>query len=388
MIDSTTAMTVENINEISTHYINVRSRRHTGAVREPGLIVTDTDVRVIKHYVASALELPSELSQVESFLGYEVAGIPGLEPAELQSLHKKVKLHANAWPDIEKGMKHVGSDLVVFSEALKSSGETLITFIEGLEGFKNAIGVVGEISATDMASYPPIEMTARDRNRAPTLLALVEDMRIVIRECSRSTTQVSTSITGFKTELKTRIAPAVGLTLTLMQRHRKDYALAELNAELDELNRKIKLQTASFEDFLERQWSLALFVDSVFTPGAEGSPQTQLEVLLARKRDVQARIRNHHAVIAALVSLQTNIQDLGIRVSAAASGASNLESLWILVLAYIDSSARRLSNMDNAVYLVIFVARLRAMILCWAEIKKNSQDLLTAFNHSVTQVEQ
>lgn len=387
MIHSPTDITVEKINEISAHYINTRARQNTGGVREPGLIVTDTDVRVIKRYVASALKLPSELAHVKSFLGYEMAGVPGLEPAEMQSLHNKVKLHANAWPDIEKGMKYVGSDLVVFSDALRSSGETLITFIEGLEGFKSAVGVVGDINAFDMASYPRIELTARDKSRAPTLLALVEDMRIIIRECSRSTTQVSTGITAFKTELKTRIAPAVGLTLTLTQRHRKDSALDELNRELDELNRQIKQQTDSFEDFLDQQWSLACFVESLFVPGAEGSPQTQLEALLARKREVQAQIRHTHALIASLLGLQTDVQELGVRVSAAASGASNLESLWILVLAYIDSSARRLGAMDDAVYLVVFVARLRAMIQCWAEIKKNSQDLLTAFNNAVAEPE-
>ncbi|HEX8592040.1 MAG TPA: alpha-xenorhabdolysin family binary toxin subunit A [Pseudomonas sp.] len=350
--------------------------------------MTDTDVRHIKRYVTSALELPCELKQVERFLGYEVAGVPGLEPVEVQSLHNKVKQHANAWPDIEMGMKLVGSDLVVFSDALRSSGETLITFIEGLESFKSAIGLVGDVSALDMDSYPRIGLTERDKSRGPTLLALVEDMRIVIRDCSRSTHRVGAGITVFKNELKTRIAPAVGLTLTLMQRHHKDYALLELNAELSELNRQIKQQADSFEDFLERQWSLALFVENVIVPAPEGSPQTQLESLLARKREVLAKIRHSHAVIVALASLQTDIQELGARVSAAASGASNLESLWILVQAYIDNSARRLNDMNDAVYLVVFVARLRAMIVCWAEIRKNSEELLTAFNNAVAEVDQ
>ncbi|WP_426119809.1 alpha-xenorhabdolysin family binary toxin subunit A [Pseudomonas sp. DSP3-2-2] len=380
--------TVERLNEISTHYINTRARRETSAGRAPGLLVTDTDVRAIKRYVASALELPCELAQVKTFLGYEVAGVAGLEPTEMQSLHQSVKRHAHGWPDIESGMKTVGSDLVVFSDALKSSGQTLITFIEGLEGFQSAIGVVGDVDAVDIANYPRMDLTARDKSRAPTLLALVEDMRIVIRDCSRTTTQVSTGISSFKTELKTRIAPAVGLTLTLMQRHRKDSALIELNLELDDLNRQIQQQADSFEDFLERQWSLLLFAGSLFIPGAEASPQTQLEALLARKREVQNEIRHNHALIAALLSLQTDVQDLGVRMSAAASGASNLESLWIQVLAYVDGSARRLSHMDDAVYLVVFVARLRAMIQCWIEIRKHSQDLLSAFDNAVAEVEQ
>jgi len=380
-------LTVEQLNEISTHYINTRTRRHVGAGQTPGLIVTDTDVRAIKRYVASAMELPYELAQVKKFLGYEVAGVAGLEPTEMQDLHQSVQRHAHGWPGIENGMKTVGSDLVVFSDALKSSGQTLIAFIEGLEGFKSAIGVVGDVDALDMASYPRMELTARDKSRTPTLLALVEDLRIVIRECSRTTTQVSSDITSFKTELKTRIAPAVGLTLTLMRRHRKDSALIELNQELDELNRQIRQQADSFEDFLERQWSLLSFAGGLFIPDAEPSPQTQLEVLLARKREVQNQIRHSHAVIAALFSLQTDVQDLGVRMSAAASGASNLESLWILLLAYIDNSARRLGNMNDAVYLVVFVARLKAMIQCWAEIRKHSQDLLTAFNQAVAEVE-
>lgn len=381
-------MTVEKLNDITRHYINIRSRRENTAGRAPGLIVSSTDVRAIKHYVSSALELPSELSQVKKFLGYEAVGVPGLEPVEMQTLHNAVKRHANAWFAIENGMKNVGSDLVVFSDALRSSGQTLITFIEGLEGFQSAVGVVGDVSAVEMADYQHIAMSERDKSRAPTLRALVEDLRIVIRECSRSTTEVSNDIGVFKTELKTRIAPAVGLTLTLMRRHRKDSTLAELNVELDDINRRIQQQADSFEDYLEQQWSLMAFAQSLFIPGAQGSPQTQLEALLARKREVEKQIRHNHGLIASLLGLQTDVQELGVRVSAAASGASNLESLWILILAYIDSSARRLNDMNDAVYLVVFVARLRAMIMCWSEVRKNSQDLLTAFTHAVLEAEQ
>jgi hypothetical protein len=84
--------------------------------------------------------------------------------------------------------------------------------------------------------------------------------------------------------------------------------------------------------------------------------------------------------------LQTLLQDLRVRVDAASLGASNLESLWILIQTYIDGSAGRLQNMNDATFLVVFVARLRSMILSWSEIKGHSRDLLIAFNNAIAQV--
>ncbi|WP_434678155.1 alpha-xenorhabdolysin family binary toxin subunit A [Pseudomonas sp. R1-18] len=377
---------INRLNDVTTHYVQVLAGR-TGGGREPGLIVSETDVWTIRRYVASALELPSGLDEVRQLLGYEAADIAGLEPADFQDLYQAVQRHAQAWPGLETGIKHVGTDLVYFSDALRNSGETLITFVEGLEGYRNAIGVLGDLTPEAAEHLPVPEWTVRDRNRKATLDALLDDLRIIIADCSRSTAQVNAGLSAFKRELKTRIGPSLGLKLTLISRNNRDLRLADLNAELEELNREIQAQSDSFEDFLEQQWCLASFAYGLVFPDGQAPQQTRLELLMAQKRELVARIRQDHALLASLAQLQTMVQELRVRVDAAASGASNLESMWILIQTYIDGSARRLHNMTDATFLVVFVARLRSMILSWSEIKQHSQDLLTAFNNAIAQVQ-
>ena len=377
---------IDKLNDVTTHYVQALAGR-TGGGREPGLIVSETDVWTIRRYVASALELPSGLDEVRQVLGYEVADIAGLEPADFQDLYQAVQCHARAWPGLETGIKHVGTDLVYFSDALRSSGETLITFVEGLEGYRNAIGVLGDLTSGTTEHQPVLEWTVRDRNRKATLDALLDDLRSIIADCSRSTAHVNAGLSAFKRELKTRIGPSLGLKLTLIRRNNRDLRLADLNTELEALNREIQAQSDSFEDFLQRQWCLASFAHGLVFPDGQAPQQTRLELLMAQKRELVTRIRQDHALLASLAQLQTMVQELRIRVDAAASGASNLESMWILIQTYIDGSARRLHNMTDATFLVVFVARLRSMILSWSQIKQHSQDLLTAFNNAIAQVQ-
>lgn len=371
--------------DVPTRYVQALAGKTESAPGEAGLIVSHSDLRAIRRYVASALELPQGLAQVRQWLGYEVADIAGLEPSDFDDLHHAVRCHARSWAGLETNIKDVGTDLVYFSDALRSSGETLIHFVEGLEGYRNAVGMIGDLPPEAVAHLPSVDWSARDKNRKPTLDALVEDLRIVITDSSRSAAAVNTGLSAFKQELHSHIGPCLGLKMTLIRRNNRDLRLAELNAELDELNREIQTQSDSFEDFLQQHMSLASFAQALLLPEQPAPQVTRLEMLMARKRRLVAQLRQDHALLASLAHLQTILQDMRVRVDAAAVGASNLESLWILIKTYIDGSARRLHNMTDATFLVVFVARLRSMILSWSEIKAHSHGLLVAFNNAIAQ---
>jgi hypothetical protein len=380
------ATTIDHLNSVTTQYVQALAGHSGESGRAAGLIVSPADVQAVRSYVAWALELPSGLDQIRQLLGYEEADIAGLEPLDIQSLYQMVQCHAGTWSGLEIGIKGVGTDLVYFSDALKHSGETLISFVEGLEGFRNAVGVTGDLTPETVERIPSLELTVRDRSRGATLEALVEDLRIVIADCSRGTAKVNADLSAFKRELKTRISPGLGLKMTLIRRNSKDLKLAQLNAELDALNGEIQNRSDSFEDFLQQQWALVSFTQALFVPEAPAPLRTDLESLLSRKRAVVAQIRQHHALLASLAELQTTLQDLRVIVDAAALAASNLENLWILVQTYIDGSAKRLRDMADTTFLVVFVARLRSMILAWADVKRLSADMLVAFDSAISQV--
>lgn len=80
---------------------------------------------------------------------------------------------------------------------------------------------------------------------------------------------------------------------------------------------------------------------------------------------------------------ETHLQDLQLRVNHAASGSSNLASLWALIENYVRTSSSQLDGVTNAMFLVAFVSRLNQMKNNWASIKTHAFDLLTAFNNVV-----
>lgn len=374
---------VERLNSVATQYVKALVGHGSEDGQESRLIVSANDIRAVRRYVNWALELPSGLEQTRQLLGYEQADSPGLEPADIQSLYQTVKDHARTWSALEVGIKNAGTDLVYFSDALKSSGEALVTFVEGLEGYRSAVGTVGDLPPGGIAEMPVVDLTNRDRNRIATLQALVQDLCIVIADCSRNTSTVNADLSAFKRELKSRISPSLGLKMTLIRRSNKNARLAELNAELETLDREIEARSDSFQDFLEQQWALASFAQALFVPDSPFPHMTGLESLLHRKRALVKEIRQHSALLASLAQLHTLFQDLRVRVDAAVMGASNLESLWILIQTYIDGSAKRLQNVDDATFLVVFVARLKTMIAAWGEVKHYSRNLLVAFDCAV-----
>ncbi|RMP29930.1 Binary cytotoxin component [Pseudomonas coronafaciens pv. atropurpurea] len=84
-----------------------------------------------------------------------------------------------------------------------------------------------------------------------------------------------------------------------------------------------------------------------------------------------------------LLAFETSLQDLKARIDGAASGVSNIESLWVLLEELVESSYDRIKSTSNAVYLVSFVSRFQTLMSNWKEIQAQAFDLLTAFNNAL-----
>jgi hypothetical protein len=388
MLNSNTAeVSAEEAEAVSTRFMMAASGSHSDVVRSPGLLVTNEDVRRIKRYVEKGLGLPAELAQVEQLLGYKKIDIPGLEPRDMQVLYQDIKEHAETWSTIETGMKTVGTSLVVFSEDLESSGGAITAFVKGLESYQSTLGKVGDLTPEEIDKLPEVSLGEGDKKKIPTLLALVDDLRTTLDHHSKTATDLNSKISDFKDMLKDRIAPAVGLKIELCASNVSDKNIARLTAEIDIINTLIAEKLATYESYSNYKWlgvwwgpvGLAISA-SIYGPKAAATA-AEKNALIAQKQALEQQVSDHDTLLSSLISFETSLQDLKDRIDGASGSASNLESMWGLIQGYIDSSYRKLEGITDATYLVIFVTRLESIISSWISIRKQAQDLLTAFNN-------
>ncbi|KPX20756.1 putative Binary cytotoxin component [Pseudomonas syringae pv. delphinii] len=381
------AHTVEDVGRVGKDLMNVLSGKGEGVARAPGLLITNEDVRSIRRYVNTGLSLPTKLEEVSQLVGGSDNGIAGLAPDAIAELHVGIQTHARSWSAIETNMQKVGSDLYVFSGNLITIATNVVDFIKGLESYQTL--QVGDLTPAQIDQMPPVALMDQDSKKIPGLLALVDDLKVYIKDHSASTTRTRVGVTDFKRCLKDEIAPGVALKIRLARSGNAGDEIARLTADVDQLNNRINQKLAEYEEYSEYKWIGfwwgvigGVVSYSIYGPKATAA-LSEKDHLIKEKRQVELTLKKQNRLLGDLLAFETSLQDLKTRIDGAASGVSNIESLWVLLEELVESSHDRIKNTNNALYLVSFVSRFQTLLVNWKEIQIHSFDLLTAFNNAL-----
>ncbi|MNF55854.1 hypothetical protein D3C84_373280 [compost metagenome] len=379
-------ITAEELNSLTSDFMGAVSGTLEGVERERGLLVTNDDVRKIKRYVNAGLALPIEIDEIEQIHKYDQLNIAGLKSADMQNLYKSMRIHAETWSPLESNMKRVGSDLHVFADNFTSSGQSITNYLMTLPSYISGVGKIGSLSPEEIDNLPEIQLTGDEKQKIPALLELVDELKTVITEHSASTQTTKAQITEFKREISNSLNPALGLKIALCNSYNFNEEVKEFNENLDTLNQRINEKLAEIEEYSESKWwglfggAVGFLVTSTIYGAKAKKARNELDLLTTERREIETKIATSNKILASLRAFETSLQDLQIRIEDAAGSSSNLESLWELIQAYVDSSCKKLDGVTNAMYLVSFVTRLTTMMDNWSAIKKQAGDLLTAFN--------
>ncbi|AKT28702.1 alpha-xenorhabdolysin family binary toxin subunit A [Pseudomonas syringae pv. actinidiae] len=381
------AHTVEDVGRVGKDLMNVLSGKGEGVARAPGLLITNEDVRRIRRYVNTGLSLPTKLEEVSQLVGGSDNGIAGLAPDAMAELYVGIQTHARSWSAIETNMQKVGSDLYVFSGNLITIATNVVDFIKGLQSYQTL--QVGDLTPAQIDQMPPVALMDQDSKKIPGLLALVDDLKVYIKDHSASTTRTRVGVTDFKRCLKDEIAPGVALKIRLARSGNAGDEIARLTADVDQLNNCINQKLAEYEEYSEYKWIGfwwgvigGVVSYSIYGPKATAA-LSEKDHLIKEKRLVELTLKKQNRLLGGLLAFETSLQDLKTRIDGAASGVSNIESLWVLLEELVESSHDRIKNTNNALYLVSFVSRFQTLLANWKEIKVQSFDLLTAFNNAL-----
>lgn len=385
-------ITAEELNSLTSDFMGAVSGTLEGVERERGLLVTNDDIRKIRRYVNAGLALPIEIDEIEQIHKYDQLNIAGLKSADMQKLYKSMRNHAETWSPLESNMKRVGSDLHVFADNFTSSSQSIIHYLTSLPSYISGIGKVGGLSPEEIDNLPEIQLTGDEKRKIPALLGLVEELKAVITEHSASTQITKAQITEFKWKISNSLKPALGLKIALCNSRNFDVEIKLLNERLEILNQRINGKLAEIEEYSKSKWwgliggAIGFIIASTIYGDKANKARNELDLLTTERREIETKVATTNAILASLRAFETSLQDLHVRIEGAAGSSSNLESLWELIQAYIDSSSKRLDGVTNAMYLVSFVSRLTTMMDNWSAIKKQAGDLLTAFNNATSTI--
>ncbi|MDB5982481.1 MAG: binary cytotoxin component [Pseudomonas sp.] len=384
----TTDLLDPSITQAATKFMDIISAENSEVKREAGLFVTTRNIQAIKNFVRAANELPVELDQVRYLLRYRNSDIPGLEPEDIQSLYLDIQSTAQRWPDVELNMKTVGASFVTFSDNLDFHGSGIIQYIEKLESFSSVPKKIGELTDPENTSIPYIPLSDNDTPKIDSLVALAQELVAVINEKKTEAATIKSLMSTFKSDLRT-LESKVALKRKLALTTADSPQLAESNAEIDNLNKQIEEQLRTYETYTKYTWigawwgpiGLAISA-SIYGPEA-AQVRKNIDKLTDRKYSRINKQKETASIINSLISLETDMQDLQLRIDDAAASASHLESLWLVTLSYIENSISQLVKTNNATLLVLFCSRLQVMIENWRKVKIQSQTLLSVFSDAI-----
>lgn len=382
-------ISAENFNQLTQDYVKATAGKLPGVTRAPGLLVTNDDIRKIKRYIKVALELPTDTGEIEQRFHYDTLDVAGLKSADMQVLYKTINDHAHTWDSIEKNMRTVGSDLHIFAENFTTSCDAITTYLKSLPSYLEATGKVGDLSPEEIDKLPELRIKENEQHRLLPLAELVNDLKQVITQHSQSTKTVKAEIETFNTEIQNKISPTLARKIALSSSRLTDDKAIELNSRLDVLKERIEEKSAEAQKHSSDKWwglfggAVGLLITSTIFGGKATEARKEAEALTADKFELEREIKVHDSILALLREQETHLQDLQLRVNHAASGSSNLASLWALIENYVRTSSSQLDGVTNAMFLVAFVSRLNQMKNNWASIKTHAFDLLTAFNNVV-----
>ncbi|VVM51788.1 hypothetical protein PS662_00846 [Pseudomonas fluorescens] len=376
---------------VPVQYFGVMAGEDAPDYQDGTFIVKKSNIVAIKRYVNSSLRLPVNLSDVERFLGYKTAHVPGLEPADIQKLHQNIHAHALSWTTLEKDTKTLGSQLDNFSDRFLETGTDLVGHLKNTEGYKTLIGTVNTLTEEEMARFAEIPLNRSDTMKIRNLSLYFEVMKNDIENFYEKIRRVKDLAIEFSRKITQELLPAVHSKLDYVERSggELDARNQEITAQLQVLDEHIAQKQDEYNRLVGYAFSGLVFgpLGVVVTGGIFGSKAEEVRaeknILLDRRRGLLADMHNANLTKllndlgGRLINLQTLMVD-------AERGAKNLEDVWAIIWVNIGESADRASEIDNVLDLNRLVLDLQAVIGPWKVIRGHASALTKVFNDVAT----
>jgi len=383
----------ESSNNLPQAVLHLISGQYPGVARDAGLL-TREDVIKIKQYVKKGLSLPSELPEVESYLKYKTINVAGLEPADIQVLFKKIRIHASSWDAVESKIIQQSIDLSSAAKNIVSSGGEIISVIKEMPIMDRVRATLGRMTGNDLAG---ITYTSDDGEVASAVTEIIKLMKTDVQRQQGATRELKDRISNFKIELSGGdlssgkrvfgLQSEVKGKYDLMERNNLVESIASTRQTIKEKKERITQLDKDYDYYVGMSFSGGLPIfwpisGSIFGPKAE-TARKERNALKAEVDALQESVSGKESLQSAIESSMSNFGDIGIRMAGAEAALNILNTMWQTMLSKIDSSAQQFERINDAQRLTTFVAEFALVIDPWRDVKSTAGELVATFNEAL-----
>ena len=332
-------------------------------LREPGLILTKSQLVNLKRYQVRGLSLPETLKDVIAYLGYETGAGPNLEATDFLNSFTIIRNHALQWAPIRADMMNVGSELSVFADQMKIYQHSIREIYDDLRA--QASDTLNPVDQTDFVNY-------------------IQDVRDLVVKRQAATDMLNTRLNNFAEELSTRVLPTVSIKLRSIDGRKQPVEIARLNAEIDERAVRIEEKQQEYKKTVQMAVGTGVVVLAAgiyFGVKAENI-RKQLNALRAEQNRTIIELEQQNKINGALQRVRFDISDLQELVIDADIATKNLTVVWTALNTYIAESVDQANKVTDTLSLRRLMNAFDLVAVPWANIKRDADKLLTVFSEA------
>lgn len=290
--------------------------------REPGLILTRSQLVNLKRYEVRGLSLPVILKDVIGYLGYESGAGANLEAKDFQESFTIIRNHALQWAPIRADMMNIGSELSVFADQIKTYQHSIQEIYQDLR-----TQVTDNINPADRADF----------------VNYIQEVGNLVRERQTATNVLNARLNDFAEELSTKVMPTVQIKLRSIDNRKQPLEISRLNAEIEERARRIDEKQQEYKKAVGIAVGTGVVVLAAgiyFSVQAE-KIRKDLNALRAAQNRSIIELERQNKINGALQRVRFDISDLQELVFDADIATKNLTVVWTALDTYMTESVNQ-----------------------------------------------
>ncbi|MCB0086936.1 MAG: alpha-xenorhabdolysin family binary toxin subunit A [Caldilineaceae bacterium] len=377
--------------QVISKFMGMVTQSEQGVAREPGLVLTKEDIINIKLYVRDGLALPTEAAEVGSYIGYQHAGIAGLEPSDIRAMFERIRTNTLGWDDVEQSVIRQGIDLEIFAKRIIINGDDLISIINQMPLVERILKKVGATKLQDLSQTqtPKIFYDSDDQLIADDLKTTLDSIKKDIAQQKDRTTAVKTKVTNFRQEISQQLEPEVKRKRDLIKSNNLDQAIKTLAERVDDLTKEIEDKRKEYNKYVGLAFTGAAggpvglaITGGIFGDKAEKARKAKNR-LIDEKRDVEKDLQGKQDLKLAIEKLGDKFADIDMRLIDAEQALQHLEFVWQTLESQIDASLTQFGQITDSQNLRQFVTTFKTVIDPWRVVQGTSTQLIAILDEAI-----
>lgn len=319
----------------------------------------------IEEYVRFAETLPTELSAVKVYLGYDTTNLPALSPIDMQSLFTEICGHADLWKNVSTQAEYQLRELSITAAAVVKNGNGLIRGLNALDPVAQILNKIGDSSLEESNFIgKDVALDKSTLARLNNLQPYIDALHTTSLDSLGDTNATNQLIADFRTQSSMIEAKVSG----------KVDKLKDGNSEVLGKEKTVGPMIEAFKE-ARRRIIAQLGEGSEAAIAVQEQIEKTLQELTSREPDLQKQQRLTYAV----GRLFLHLQGLGYAMIEAQSALTHLWLNSSKTCTRLNSITSNLRSIGTEEILFNFYIIYKQVLTDWASIKEEAINLNKAF---------